>query len=76
VMSSMKTSSIPASVTAITPVQIAHRSSKCEFGFCRKGLCLGAEIQLAVGHRPVYTRLRQGFGGASPRPLRLGPPKL
>jgi len=37
VMSSMKTSSSPASATAITPV-MSRRSSKCEFGFFCKGL--------------------------------------
>jgi hypothetical protein len=55
VMSSMKTSSRAASATAITSVLIAHRCSRCEFGFYRKGLSLEVEIQLAVRHRPVYT---------------------
>jgi hypothetical protein len=52
-MSSMKTSSSAASATAISLV-LSRSSSKCEFGFCRKGLSKGAEFQLAVRYQPVY----------------------
>src|SRR6202030_319546 len=43
----------PASATAISPVA-SRPPGKCEFGFCRKGLSRGAEIQLAVEGQPVY----------------------
>jgi hypothetical protein len=36
------------------PRAFAHASSKCEFGFNRKGLSWGAEFQLAVRYQPVY----------------------
>src|SRR6202043_2823939 len=38
---------------AISPVA-SRPPGKCEFGFCRKGLSRGAEIQLAVEGQPVY----------------------
>jgi hypothetical protein len=36
------------------PPYARERPSKCEFDFCRKGLSLEAEIQLAVRRQPVY----------------------
>src|SRR6201746_2899281 len=52
-MSSIKTSSSPASVTAVSP-GLSRGRRKGEFGFIRKGLCRKVELQLAVRRYPVY----------------------
>jgi hypothetical protein len=53
-MSSIKTSSSPASGTAIFSSSRRNGRSKGEFGFIRKGLYRKAELQLAVRRQPVY----------------------
>src|SRR5947209_12306642 len=54
-MSSTKTSSSPASGTAIlTPKPLATGTNKGEFGFFGKGLSRKPELQLALSRRPVY----------------------
>jgi len=54
VISSTNTSSSPGSATAVSPSGFESGHSKCEFGFCRKGLTKLQEIWLAVRRHPVY----------------------
>ena len=65
----MKTSSSAASSTRDFPYAFPV-ISKCEFGFCRKGLSWDLDLQLAVGACPVYNParryLRPGCAEASP----------
>jgi hypothetical protein len=44
------------------PLCIRELPTKCELGFCRKGLSQDAEIQLAVRHQPVYNPARRYLG--------------
>jgi hypothetical protein len=54
VMSSMKTSSSAASANPHFLFRFRKFDTKCEFGFCRKGLSRQMENQLAVLQQPVY----------------------
>jgi hypothetical protein len=41
---------------------LSRAASKCEFGFCRKGLSRSAEFQLAVRYQPVYNPALRRYG--------------